>query len=73
VGAHLAAAVGGAVQREVVDHHRRAVGGALHVQLHPVGAVRHRQAEAAEGVLRRLEGGAAVTEDQGPAGKVQHG
>ena len=60
-----AAAVGGAVQRVVMDHHRHPVAGQLDVELDHLDAQRGGLAERGQGVLRRMGRGAAMADDRG--------
>ena len=60
-----AAAVGGAVERQVVDHQQRARAMALDVEFHPGRAERDAGVDRQQGVFRRMTASAAVADDQG--------
>ena len=68
--AHRAMAVGGAVQRCVMDHDGTPVGRRLQVQLQSIGALLHRPGEGEQGVLRELPARAPVR-DHRPRFRVQ--
>ena len=70
-GGHAPVAVGGAVDREVVDDHRHAVGAQLDVELDGVGAEADRFTEGGEGVLRGAGRGAPVGDAQRPVRRGQ--
>jgi hypothetical protein len=62
--AYRAAAVSGALEREVVDDDGLIVSGEVHVQLQGVGTQRQRPLEGGDGILGRLGGGAAMGNDE---------
>ena len=64
VASDLAAAVGGALEGLVVNHHQHAVFGEVQVQVHTIDACLQCPAEAGERVLRCLAPRAAVSVDQ---------
>ena len=68
---HRTAAVGGPIERRVVQHHDLTVGGGMHVELEHVGTVGTGTAKRNDRVLGRDAGGASVSE--GPRGRSGKG
>ena len=61
---HRAVAVGGALERGVVEHHQLAVARQLQIELERIGTQRQRFEEGVERVLRRVRAVAAVADDR---------
>ncbi len=65
-----AAAIGGAIQRGIVQHDRDAIGGEPNVELEGVGALLHRQLKGGHGILGCGTGRAAMSYDR-PGRQIQ--